>query len=96
MNIPCNFLYFVDRASYYNDSLFTNLIHKFFILIHLLLSSTCLEHYYAHFRGTILLVQYMVSSLSLGDCSVHRLREEFSRNLCILCWPGIKSEALSS
>ena len=27
------------------------------------------------FRRTIELVQHMVSSLSLGDCSVHRLRE---------------------
>jgi len=27
---------------------FTNLMHKFFILIHLLHSSTCFEHYYAH------------------------------------------------
>jgi len=29
----------------------------------------------------IVLVQHLVSSLSLGDCSVHRLRES-SRNLC--------------
>ena len=35
------------------------------------------------FRRTIVLVQHMVSSLSLGDCSVHRLREDsLSRNLC--------------
>jgi len=34
-----------------------------------------------NFRRTILLVQHLVSSLSLGDCSVHRLRES-SRNLC--------------
>ena len=27
---------------------FTNLMHKFFILVHLLHSSTCFEHYYAH------------------------------------------------
>ena len=31
--------------------------------------------------GQIVLVQHLVSSLSLGDCSVHRLRES-SRNLC--------------
>jgi len=32
----------------YNDSLFfTNLMHRFFILIHLLYSSTFSEHYYA-------------------------------------------------
>ena len=29
---------------------FTNLMHKFFILIHLLYSSTCFEHYYAHLQ----------------------------------------------
>ena len=29
---------------------FTNLIHKFFILMHLLHSSTCFEHYYAHLQ----------------------------------------------
>jgi len=33
------------------------------------------------FRGTIVLVQHLVSSLSLGDCSVRRLRED-CRNLC--------------
>jgi hypothetical protein len=35
-----------------NDSLFffTNLMHKFFILINLLYSSTCFEHYYAHLQ----------------------------------------------
>ena len=31
--------------------------------------------------GQIVLVQHLVSSLSLGDCSVHRLRED-SRSLC--------------
>ena len=29
---------------------FTNLMNKFFILIHLLHSSTCFEHYYAHLQ----------------------------------------------
>ena len=33
------------------------------------------------FRRIIEIVQHLVSSLSLGDCSVHRLRED-SRNLC--------------
>jgi len=33
------------------------------------------------FRRTIVLLQHLVSSLTLGDCSVHRLRED-SRNLC--------------
>ena len=29
---------------------FTNLMHKFFILMYLLHSCTCFEHYYAHLR----------------------------------------------
>ena len=29
---------------------FTKLMHKFFILIHLLYSCTCFEHYYAHLQ----------------------------------------------
>jgi len=33
------------------------------------------------FRRTIVLVQDLVSSLSVGDCSDHKLRES-SRNLC--------------
>ena len=35
-----------------HDSLFvfTNLMHKFFILLHLLHSSTCFEHYCAHLQ----------------------------------------------
>ena len=32
--------------------------------------------------GQIVLIQCLVSSLSLVDCSVHRLREESSLNLC--------------
>ena len=37
------------------------------------------------FSRTFVLTQYLVSSLSLGDCSIHRLREDLqsSRNLCI-------------
>jgi len=33
------------------------------------------------FRRTIVLTQHLVLSLSLGDCSVHRLQEDY-RNLC--------------
>jgi len=33
------------------------------------------------FRRTNVLTQHLVSSLSFGDCSVHRLRED-SPNLC--------------
>jgi len=56
---------------------FTKLIQKFFILIHLLHTSTCFEHYYAHPQEVkFVLVQNLVSSLSLGYCSVHRLRKD--------------------
>jgi len=50
-----NIIINVQRSSFtvpliLNDSLFTNLMHKFFILIRLLYSSTCFEHYYAHLQ----------------------------------------------
>ena len=52
----------------------TSLMHKFFTLIHLLsplhVSSTIM----LIFMRAIVLVQHLVSSLSLGDCS--RLRED--------------------
>jgi len=50
-------------------------MHKVFILIHLLYSSTCFEHDYAHPQEDIVFVQHLVPSLSLGDRSIHRLRE---------------------
>ena len=61
---------------------------KFFISIHLLHSSTCFEHYCAHHQEDNCINTHLVSSLSLGDCSDHRLREDWlasnqsSRNLC--------------
>jgi len=49
---------------------FTNLMYKFFILIHILHPSTCFEHYYAHPQEVnFVLIQHLVSSLSLGDFS---------------------------
>jgi len=45
-------------------------------IIHLLKSSTCLEHYSARLREVYVIIVYMqplVSSLSAGDCLVHRL-----------------------
>ena len=77
---------------------FTNLMHKFFILIHLLHSSTCFEYYCAHLQedncistgsGIVTVFRWLFStqvawglqSLSLGDCSVHRLREDCSHCL---------------
>jgi len=45
-------------------------------IIHLLKSSTCFEHYPAHPQEVHVVIVYMqplVSSLSAGDCLVHRL-----------------------
>ena len=45
-------------------------------IIHLLKSSTCFEHYPAHLQEVYVVIVYMqplVSSLSAGDCLVHRL-----------------------
>jgi len=56
-------------------------MHKILVylhIIHLLKSSTCFEHYPAHLQGVyvvIVCMQPLVSSLSAGDCPVHRLRE---------------------
>ena len=47
-------------------------------LIHLLHHSTCFEHLCSSSGGQIVLVQHLVSSLSLGDCSVHGLRGDCS------------------
>ena len=47
--------------------------------IHLLKSSTCFEHYPAHLQEVQVVTVYMqslVSSLSAGDCLVHRLRKK--------------------
>src|SRR5215475_986056 len=49
--------------------------------IHLLKSSTCFEHYPAHLQEVHVVTVYMqplVSSLSAGDCLVHRLRKNSS------------------
>jgi len=46
-------------------------------IIHLLKSSTCFEHYPAHLQEVYVVIVYMqplISSLSAGDCLVHRLR----------------------
>jgi hypothetical protein len=55
-------------------------MHKILIylhIIHLLKSSTFFEHYPAHLQEVYVVTVYMqplVSSLSVGDCLVHRLR----------------------
>ena len=54
-------------------------MQKIFIYLHiiyLLKSSTCFEHYPAHLQEVYVVIVYMqplVSSLSAGDCPVHRL-----------------------
>ena len=54
-------------------------MHKILIylyIIHLLKSCTCFEHYPAHLQKVYVVTVYMqplVSSLSAGDCLVHRL-----------------------
>ena len=59
-------------------------MHKILIylhIIHLLKSSTCFEHYPAHLQEVYVVIVYMqplVSSLSAGDCPVHRLRKKSS------------------
>jgi len=61
--------------------LISNLLHKILIYlytIHLLKSFTCFEHYPAHPQEVYVVIVYMqplVSSLSAGDCRVHRLRK---------------------
>ena len=50
-------------------------------IIHLLKSSTCFEHYPAHLQEVYVVnvyVQSLVSSLSAGDCPVHRVRKNCS------------------
>jgi len=61
--------------------LISNLMHKILIylhIIHLLKCSTCFERYPAHLQEVYVVIVYMqplVSSLSAGDCLVHRLRK---------------------
>jgi hypothetical protein len=55
------------------------LMHKILIylhIIHLLKSSTCFEHYPDHLQEVYVVSVYLqppVSSVSAGDCLVHRL-----------------------
>ena len=64
----------------YPPWLISNLMHKILIYlhrIHLLKSSTCFEHLQEVFV-VIVNMQPLVSSLSVGDCPVHRLRKNSS------------------
>ena len=72
------------RRSNQNIRLISNLMHKILVylhIIHLLNSSTCFEHYPAHLQEVYVVIVYMqplVSSLSAGDCLVHRLTKNQS------------------
>jgi len=58
-----------------------NKIFIYLYIIYLLKSSTCFEHYPAHLQEVYVVTVYMqplVSSLSAGDCPVHRLRKKCS------------------
>jgi len=53
-------------------------MHKILVYLHIILllkSSTCFEHYPAYLQEVYVVIVYMqplVSSLSAGDCPVHR------------------------
>jgi hypothetical protein len=70
--------------------LISNLMHKiliYFYIIHLLKPSTCFEHYPARLQEVSVVIVYMqplVSSLSAGDCPVHRLRNSWKSTKIIL------------
>jgi len=51
----------------------------FIIFLYMFRALLCLSS-----GGQIVLVQHLVSSLSLGDCSVHRLREDCPLLTCVL------------
>jgi len=78
LNMGCLFLYFVDVRPNIMIVFFTNLIHKFFILIHLLYSSTCFEQYYAHLQED--------SCISTASCIVTLQYTGYERHLltCVL------------
>jgi len=61
---------------------FTNFMHYLFIRIIYYIPLNVSSITMPIFSRTIVLVQHLVSSLSLGNCSVQRLRES-SRKLCI-------------
>ena len=72
------------KSTFVSPWLISNLMHKIFIylhIIHLLKSSTCFENYPAHLLEVYVVIVYMqplVSSLSAGDCLLHRLRKNSS------------------
>jgi len=57
-----------------------NSLFIYLYTIHLLKSSTCFEQYAAHLQEVYVVIasmQPLISSLSVGDCPVHRLRKFF-------------------
>jgi hypothetical protein len=73
---------------YIQSWLISKLMHKILIylyIIHFLKSYTCFEHCPAYLQEVYVVIVYMqplVSSLSAGDCPVHRLRRKFFLNRC--------------
>ena len=68
-------------------------------IIHLLKSSTCFEHYPAHLQEVYVVIVYMkplVSSLSAGDCPVHRLRKNIFLNRCSSFLTGAQDSHLQT
>jgi hypothetical protein len=67
-------------------------MHKILVylnIINLLKFSTCFEQYPAHLQEVYVVTVYMqppVSSLSAGDCIVHRLRKNSSAGDCVVHW----------
>ena len=54
----------------------TNLTHKLFILIHLLYSSMCFEHYHVQLKEGICINTASDVVTLLSDCSDRRLRQD--------------------
>ena len=74
--------------------LISSLMHNILIYLHiiyLLKSTTCFEHYAAHLQEFYVVIVYMqplVSSLSAGDCLVHRLTGAQDSHLQRVMIPG--------
>jgi hypothetical protein len=79
----------------------SNLMHKILIYLHiiyLLKSSTCFEHYPAHLQEVYVVIVYMqplVTSLSAGDCPVHRLRKNWSSPFPTRQFPNRHSDTIT-
>jgi hypothetical protein len=96
-----NFYCLPTQHSLNNLGCISNLMHKILIYLHiiyLLKSSTCFEHYPAHLQEVYVVIAYMkplVSSLSAGDCPVHRLRDMHGQPIVTIRWMSNKPPSLS-